>query len=49
MFERIFGSYIDVPHINCWVKNGKLINMDSGEEIDILPLLESKKLDSKTY
>ena len=43
MFERIFGSYIDVPHINCWVKNGKLINMDSGEEIDILPLLESKK------
>ncbi len=43
MFERIFGHYIRVPHINCWVKNGQCIDMEAGEQTDILPLLMVKK------
>ena len=40
--ERLFGRYIRVPHINCWVKNKACIDMESGETIDIVPLLEQK-------
>ena len=43
MFERIFGHYIGVPHINCWVKNHRCIDMETGNEIEILSILESKK------
>ncbi len=43
MFERIFGHYIGVPHINCWVKNHRCIDMETGSEIEILSILESKK------
>ena len=43
LFERIWGNYIDVPHINCWVKNKTCIDIESGNEIDILSILEKKK------
>ena len=43
LFERIFGRFINVPHINCWVKNGKFLDMDAGEEIDILSVIKEKK------
>ena len=42
MFERIFGKFINVPHINFWVKNGKFIDMDAGETTDVLSVLKTK-------
>ncbi len=43
MFERIFGNFIGVPHINCWVKNATFIDMDAGKPVDIISILKSKK------
>lgn len=40
MFERIFGRYINVPHIHCWIKKGKLLDLEDGAEADIISLLE---------
>ena len=42
MFERIFGQFINVPHINCWVKNRKCVDLETGNEIGLLSILESK-------
>ncbi len=42
LFERLFGHYVNVPHIDCWVKAGTCIEMDAGKRIDILPVLEQK-------
>lgn len=42
LFERLFGQYVRVPHINCWVKNGVCIDVEAGESIDVVPLLEQK-------
>ncbi len=42
LFERLFGQYVRVPHINCWVKNGSCIDIEAGEIVDIIPLLEQK-------
>ncbi len=39
LFERIFGRYIQIPHIFCWIKNGKCIDLDAGAETDILSIL----------
>ena len=37
MFERIFGQIVNVPHIHCWVKCGKFINVDDNKfEISII-------------
>jgi hypothetical protein len=43
LFERIFGHYINVPHVNCWIKNGNCIDMESGQETDILTTIGEKK------
>lgn len=42
MFERIFGQYINVPHINCWIKNGICIDIETGEKVDILQIAKKK-------
>ncbi len=42
LFERLFGSFVRVPHVNCWVKNGSCIDMDAGKTVDILPILNEK-------
>ena len=42
LFERLFGQYVRVPHINCWVKNGNCIDIEAGETVDIIPILEQK-------
>lgn len=44
IFERLFGGFIYVPHINCWVKNKKCLDIDSGTEIDILSVLRVKNM-----
>lgn len=41
MFERIFGSVINVPHIYCWVRNHKFIGLNGEkEEINIVNILK---------
>ncbi len=48
LFERLFGQYVRVPHVNCWVKNGVCVDIEAGETVDILSILEKKgKLISK--
>ena len=42
LFERLFGQYVRVPHINCWIKNQSAIDIDVGKPVDILPILEQK-------
>lgn len=42
LFERIFGQFIGVPHINCWIKSGQPIDIDAGETVDIIPIAEKK-------
>jgi len=42
LFERLFGQYIRVPHVNCWIKNQSSIDLEVGKPIDILPILEQK-------
>ena len=39
LFERIFGHYISVPHIHCWIKQGKCVDLEAGAETDIVTLL----------
>lgn len=41
MFERLFGNYINVPHIFCWIKNGRPIDLETGEEVDLLSIIQS--------
>lgn len=43
MFERLFGNYIGVPHIYCWVRKGKFLDLDAGEETDLLSILKEKE------
>ena len=43
IFERIFGNFIGVPHINCWVQDGKCVDLDAGKEVDILSVLSQKR------
>ena len=43
LFERIFGRFIKVPHIFCWVKKGAFIDMDTGKTVDLLSIAESRK------
>lgn len=41
MFERTFGGVVNVPHIHCWVKNGKFISLDNNDkEISIVNELQ---------
>lgn len=49
MFERMFGKYINVPHIFCWVKNGKLTGLEGEEhEVDLVSVIrEQRKLIAK--
>ena len=43
MFERLFGKYVNVPHIHCWVKCGKFINLDDNEtEISIIKEIQKE-------
>ncbi len=42
IFERVFGHYIGVPHVNCWVKEGKFLDLEAGKEVDILPIVNAK-------
>ena len=43
MFERMFGKYVNVPHIHCWVKCGKFINLDDNEaEISIVKEIQNE-------
>ena len=43
MFERMFGKFVNVPHIHCWVKCGKFINLDDNEtEISIIKELQKE-------
>ncbi len=41
--ERLFGQYVNIPHTNCWVKNGACLDLETGEKTDILPILEEKE------
>ncbi len=44
LFERTFREYIHVPPIFCWVKDGRLIDLEnSGQEVDICSLLKTEK------
>lgn len=48
LFERVFGRFVNVPHIHCWVRNGKCLDMDMGEEISITDrLMKTGKLIAK--
>lgn len=43
MFERMFGKFMNVPHIHCWVKCGKFINLDNNEiEISIIKEIQKE-------
>ena len=43
MFERMFGKFVNVPHIHCWVKCGKFINLDDNEtEISIIKEIQKE-------
>lgn len=42
MFERVFGRFIRVPHIFAYVMNGRFIDTDTGNEVDILKKLKEK-------
>ncbi len=42
LFERIFGQFINVPHICCWVNKGTFIDMDTGNPIDFLSLVQDR-------
>ena len=44
MFERIFGQFIRVPHIYCWVKDGKCIDLSIGEYTDIFSVLKNNRI-----
>ncbi len=41
MFERIWGSYVRVPHVFCWIMNKKCIDLDKGNEVDLLEIIRS--------
>lgn len=44
MFERMFGQYVNVPHIHCWVKSGKFINLDDNKnEVSIIEEIQREK------
>lgn len=44
MFERMFGQFVNVPHIHCWVKCGKFINLDDNQnEVSIIEELKKEK------
>ncbi len=43
LFERIFGRFIKVPHIHCWVKKKSFIDLDTGENVDLLSVLDKEK------
>lgn len=44
MFERVFGQFVNVPHIHCWVKCGRFINLDDNTaEVSIVELLKREK------
>ena len=43
LFETLFGRHINVPHIYAWVKNKKLIDPETGNEVDIIPVLQKQK------
>ena len=43
MFERMFGRYVNVPHIFCWMHNGSFIKLESGETTDITEILKKNK------
>lgn len=43
MFERMFGQFVNVPHIHCWVKCGKFINLDNNNaEISIIDEIQKE-------
>lgn len=42
LFERIFGPFIHVPHIYCWIKGGKCLKLDAGEQTDIFRILQKQ-------
>ena len=43
MFERMFGKFVNVPHIHCWVKSGKFINLDNNiNEISITDIIKNE-------
>ena len=44
MFERMFSKFVNVPHIHCWVKCGKFINLDDNKtEISIIEEIKRER------
>lgn len=44
LFERLFGHYVNVPHIHCWVKCGKFIHLDNNtQEVSLLNLIKCEE------
>ena len=42
MFERVFGRFVRVPHMFAYVLNGKYMDTDTGNEVDIIQILKEK-------
>ena len=42
-FERLFGRYVNVPHIFCWIKNKQFYDLESGACIDAIELMKNNK------
>jgi len=42
-FERSFAPYVHVPHVYCWIRDGRLINMDDpASDFDVCGVLREQ-------